>query len=146
MRFLLSVEISFSFEFRFVYIKFGKKLIKLVRKLIKWDYQTICYIGDEMGQLLKIENIKYSIDKLNESVQKWETSKDGKFLLRYPTVYIIKKRKMILKFMLVRLEILKVGQDSTSMRIQKSKHFGKNFQNQIILQCMSLDMNYLISH
>ena len=34
----------------------------------------------------------------------------------------------------------------TSMRIQKSKHFGKNFQNQIILQCMSLDMNYLISH
>ena len=69
MRFLLSVEISFSFEFRFVYIKFGKKLIKLVQKLIKWDYQTICYIGDEMGQLLKIENIKYSIDKLNESVQ-----------------------------------------------------------------------------
>lgn len=59
---------------------------------------------------------------------------------------MIKKRKMILKFMLVRLEILKVGQDSTSMRIQKSKHFGKNFQNQIILQCMSLDMNYLISH
>ena len=38
--------------------------------------------------------------------------------------------------MLVRLEILKVGQDSTSMRIQKSKHFGKNFQNQIILQCV----------
>ena len=143
MRFLLSVEISFSFEFRFVYIKFGKKLIKLVRKLIKWDYQTICYIGDEMGQLLKIENIKYSIDKLNESVQKWETSKDGKFLLRYPTVYIINDKK---EFMLVRLEILKVGQDSTSMRIQKSKHFGKNFQNQIILQCMSLDMNYLISH
>ena len=93
MRFLLSVEISFSFEFRFVYIKFGKKLIKLVRKLIKWDYQTICYIGDEMGQLLKIENIKYSIDKLNESVQKWETSKDGKFLLRYPTVYIINDKK-----------------------------------------------------
>ncbi len=93
MRFLLSVEISFSFEFRFVYIKFGKKLIKSVRKLIKWDYQTICYIGDEMGQLLKIENIKYSIDKLNESVQKWETAKDGKFLLRYPTVYIINDKK-----------------------------------------------------
>lgn len=54
MRFLLSVEISFL-EFRFVYIKFGKKLIKLVRKLIKWDYQTICYIGDEMGQLLKLK-------------------------------------------------------------------------------------------
>ena len=77
MRFLLSVEISFLLNFG-LYIKFGKKLIKLVRKLIKWDYQTICYIGDEMGQLLKIENIKYSIDKLNESV-KWETSKDGKF-------------------------------------------------------------------
>ncbi|MCF7579709.1 DUF2075 domain-containing protein [Staphylococcus aureus] len=46
-----------------------------------------------MGQLLKIENIKYSIDKLNESVQKWETSKDGKFLLRYPTVYIINDKK-----------------------------------------------------
>lgn len=97
-----------------------------------------------------IKNWKYKI--FNRQTKwisaKWETSKDGKFLLRYPTVYIIndKKRKMILKFMLVRLEILKVGQDSTSMRIQKSKHFGKNFQNQIILQCMSLDMNYLISH
>lgn len=34
---------------------------------------------------------------------------------------------MILKFMLVRLEILKVGQDSTSMRIQKSKHFWEEF-------------------
>ena len=148
MRFLLSVEISFSFEFRFVYIKFGKKLIKLVRKLIKWDYQTICYIGDEMGQLLKIENIKYSIDKLNESVQKWETSKDGKFLLRYPTVYIIndKKEKNDFEVYVGETGDIKVGQDSTSMRIQKSKHFGKNFQNQIILQCMSLDMNYLISH
>ena len=46
-----------------------------------------------MGQLLKIENIKYSIDKLNESVQNGKHLKDGKFLLRYPTVYIINDKK-----------------------------------------------------
>ncbi len=35
MRFLLSVEISFSFEFRFVYIKFGKKVDKISPKIDK---------------------------------------------------------------------------------------------------------------
>lgn len=60
-----------------------------------------------MRKSLKIENIQYSMDRLNESVQKWETSKDGKFLLRYPTVYIIndEKIKMNLKFMWVKLLI-----------------------------------------
>ena len=52
------VHLLESYRFH-IYIKFGENLIKLVRKLIKWDYQRICYIGDEMGQLLKIENIKY---------------------------------------------------------------------------------------
>ncbi|AMG62238.1 DUF2075 domain-containing protein [Staphylococcus lugdunensis] len=46
-----------------------------------------------MGNLLKIENIPYSMEKLNNSVRYWETSKDGKFLLRYPTVYIINDKK-----------------------------------------------------
>ncbi|MEB8264128.1 DUF2075 domain-containing protein [Mammaliicoccus sciuri] len=48
-----------------------------------------------MRNSLKIENIQYSIENLNNSVQKWQTSADGKYLLRYPTVYIIndKKRK-----------------------------------------------------
>ncbi|PTF61009.1 nuclease, partial [Staphylococcus cohnii] len=39
-----------------------------------------------MGNLLKIENMKYSLENLNNSVQKWKTSLDGKYLLRYPTV------------------------------------------------------------
>lgn len=46
-----------------------------------------------MGKMLKIENIQYSMENLNNSVQDWETSTDGKFLLRYPTVYIINDKK-----------------------------------------------------
>lgn len=46
-----------------------------------------------MGKLLKIENMQYSLENLNTSVQEWETSEDGKFLLRYPTVYIINDKK-----------------------------------------------------
>ncbi len=54
-----------------------------------------------MGNLLKIENINYSLENLDNSVRKWNASANGKFLLRYPTVYIIndKKVKIILKFM-----------------------------------------------
>lgn len=67
-----------------------------------------------MGNLLKIENIPYSMEKLNNSVRYWETSKDGKFLLRYPTVYIIndKKQEMNLKYMLVKQQISEIEQDS----------------------------------
>ncbi|RQX28480.1 DUF2075 domain-containing protein [Staphylococcus warneri] len=46
-----------------------------------------------MGNLLKIENIKYSLDNLDSSVQKWNSSADGRYLLRYPTVYIINDKK-----------------------------------------------------
>lgn len=46
-----------------------------------------------MGNLLKIENIQYSLETLNNSVQKWKTAIDGKYLLRYPTVYIINDKK-----------------------------------------------------
>lgn len=61
-----------------------------------------------MGNLLKIENIQYSLEKLNHSVQNWKTSSDGKYLLRYPTVYIIndKNVKIISKFMLEKRPIL----------------------------------------
>ncbi|WP_154835539.1 DUF2075 domain-containing protein [Staphylococcus pasteuri] len=47
-----------------------------------------------MGNLLKIENIKYSLDNLDSSVQKWNSSADGRYLLRYPTVYIINDKKL----------------------------------------------------
>ncbi|WP_436966029.1 DUF2075 domain-containing protein [Staphylococcus shinii] len=46
-----------------------------------------------MGNSLKIENIQYSLKTLNNSVQKWKTTIDGKYLLRYPTVYIINDKK-----------------------------------------------------
>lgn len=46
-----------------------------------------------MRNSLKIENIQYSLENLNNSVQKWQTSADGKYLLRYPTVYIINDKK-----------------------------------------------------
>jgi len=46
-----------------------------------------------MGNLLKIENIKYSLENLDSSVQKWNSSADGRYLLRYPTVYIINDKK-----------------------------------------------------
>lgn len=46
-----------------------------------------------MGNLLKIENIQYSLENLNHSVQTWKNSMDGKYLLRYPTVYIINDEK-----------------------------------------------------
>lgn len=46
-----------------------------------------------MGNLLKIENINYSLENLDNSVRKWNTSTSGKFLLRYPTVYIINDKK-----------------------------------------------------
>ncbi|MDS3947255.1 DUF2075 domain-containing protein [Staphylococcus epidermidis] len=46
-----------------------------------------------MGNLLKIENINYSLENLDNSVRKWNTSASGKFLLRYPTVYIINDKK-----------------------------------------------------
>lgn len=46
-----------------------------------------------MRNSLKIENIQYSIENLNNSVQKWQTSADGKYLLLYPTVYIINDKK-----------------------------------------------------
>ncbi|WP_436883033.1 DUF2075 domain-containing protein [Mammaliicoccus sciuri] len=46
-----------------------------------------------MRNSLKIENIQYSLENLNNSVQKWQTSIDGKYLLRYPTVYIINDKK-----------------------------------------------------
>ena len=46
-----------------------------------------------MGNLLKIENINYSLENLDNSVRKWNTSANGKFLLRYPTVYIINDKK-----------------------------------------------------
>ncbi|MCD8899702.1 DUF2075 domain-containing protein [Staphylococcus gallinarum] len=46
-----------------------------------------------MGNLLKIENMQYSLENLNNSVQKWKSSSDGKYLLRYPTVYIINDKK-----------------------------------------------------
>ena len=50
-------------------------------------------IGDIMGNLLKIENINYSLENLDNSVRKWNASANGKFLLRYPTVYIINDKK-----------------------------------------------------
>ncbi|PWZ59164.1 nuclease, partial [Staphylococcus pseudintermedius] len=34
-----------------------------------------------MGNLLKIENIEYSLENLDNSVQKWKSSSDGKYLL-----------------------------------------------------------------
>ena len=46
-----------------------------------------------MGNLLKIENINYSLENLDNSVRKWNASANGKFLLRYPTVYIINDKK-----------------------------------------------------
>ncbi|WP_436882365.1 DUF2075 domain-containing protein [Staphylococcus gallinarum] len=46
-----------------------------------------------MGNLLKIENMQYSLENLNNSVQKWKSSSDGKYLLRYPTIYIINDKK-----------------------------------------------------
>ncbi|MBO1221974.1 DUF2075 domain-containing protein [Staphylococcus nepalensis] len=46
-----------------------------------------------MGNLLKIENIQYSLETLDNSVQKWKTSAEGRYLLRYPTVYIINDKK-----------------------------------------------------
>lgn len=46
-----------------------------------------------MRNLLKIENIQYSLETLNNSVQEWKTTIDGKYLLRYPTVYIINDKK-----------------------------------------------------
>ncbi len=46
-----------------------------------------------MRNSLKIEDIQYSLENLNNSVQKWQTSADGKYLLRYPTVYIINDKK-----------------------------------------------------
>ncbi|WP_305752128.1 DUF2075 domain-containing protein [Mammaliicoccus sciuri] len=46
-----------------------------------------------MRNSLKIENIQYSLENLNNSVQKWQSSADGKYLLRYPTVYIINDKK-----------------------------------------------------
>ncbi|MCG7338835.1 DUF2075 domain-containing protein [Staphylococcus sp. ACRSN] len=46
-----------------------------------------------MGNLLKIENMQYSLENLNNSVQKWKSSSDGKYLLTYPTVYIINDKK-----------------------------------------------------
>ena len=46
-----------------------------------------------MGNLLKIENINYSLEDLDNSVRKWNISANGKFLLRYPTVYIINDKK-----------------------------------------------------
>ena len=46
-----------------------------------------------MGNLLKIENINYSLENLDNSVRKWNISANGKFLLRYPTVYIINDKK-----------------------------------------------------
>ncbi|MEB7394176.1 DUF2075 domain-containing protein [Mammaliicoccus sciuri] len=46
-----------------------------------------------MRNSLKVENIQYSLENLNNSVQKWQTSIDGKYLLRYPTVYIINDKK-----------------------------------------------------
>ncbi|WP_436885121.1 DUF2075 domain-containing protein [Mammaliicoccus sciuri] len=46
-----------------------------------------------MRNSVKIENIQYSLENLNNSVQKWQTSADGKYLLRYPTVYIINDKK-----------------------------------------------------
>ncbi|WP_233276925.1 GIY-YIG nuclease family protein, partial [Staphylococcus aureus] len=35
----------------------------------------------------------YSLESLNNSVKKWKTSVDGRYLLRYPTVYIINNEK-----------------------------------------------------
>ncbi|UBV40165.1 DUF2075 domain-containing protein [Staphylococcus xylosus] len=46
-----------------------------------------------MGNLLKIENMKYSLENLSNSVQEWKASPYGKYLLRYPTVYIINDKK-----------------------------------------------------
>ncbi|NJH83009.1 GIY-YIG nuclease family protein [Staphylococcus agnetis] len=42
-----------------------------------------------MSSLLKIDKMQYSLNNLNDSVQKWKSSADGKYFLRYPTVYII---------------------------------------------------------
>lgn len=47
----------------------------------------------QMGNLLKIENLQYSLENLNDSVRKWKASSYGKYLLRYPTVYIINDKK-----------------------------------------------------
>ncbi|MBY7665124.1 DUF2075 domain-containing protein [Staphylococcus agnetis] len=46
-----------------------------------------------MGSLLKIDKMQYSLNNLNDSVQKWKSSPDGKYFLRYPTVYIINDKK-----------------------------------------------------
>ncbi|MCO4325506.1 ATP-dependent exonuclease [Staphylococcus agnetis] len=46
-----------------------------------------------MGSLLKIDKMQYSLNNLNDSVQKWKSSADGKYFLRYPTVYIINDKK-----------------------------------------------------
>src|SRR5699024_4418775 len=42
-----------------------------------------------MSKNLKIEQINYNSQQLNQVVSNWEVSEDSKYLLRYPTVYII---------------------------------------------------------
>ncbi len=42
-----------------------------------------------MTQKLKIEHIGYNIENLQNMTSNWSISKDSKYLLRYPTVYII---------------------------------------------------------
>ena len=52
---------------------------------------------------------------------------------------------MILKFMLVRLEILKVGQDNLNADT-KVKAFWEEFSESDNSSMYVMDMNYLISH
>ncbi|SUM58842.1 Uncharacterized conserved protein [Staphylococcus petrasii] len=95
-----------------------------------------------MGKSLKIENIQYSMDRLNESVQKWETSKDGKFLLRYPTVYIINDEKNKNEF-----EVY-VG-ETADIRNRTRQHLNADIKSKAFWEDFSTSNNssmYVIGH
>ncbi|BGE81247.1 DUF2075 domain-containing protein [Staphylococcus petrasii] len=95
-----------------------------------------------MGKSLKIENIQYSMDRLNESVQKWETSKDGKFLLRYPTVYIINEEKNKNEF-----EVY-VG-ETADIRNRTRQHLNADIKSKAFWEDFSTSNNssmYVIGH
>lgn len=92
-----------------------------------------------MNKNLKIEEINYNSEELNQVVSNWEVSEDSKYLLRYPTVYIINDKNKKNNFDVY------VG-ETTNIKNRTKQHLNKSDSDWLNLSNSDTSSMYVIGH
>ncbi len=92
-----------------------------------------------MNKNLKIEEINYNSEELNQVVSNWEISEDSKYLLRYPTVYIINDKNKKNNFDVY------VG-ETNNIKNRTKQHLNKSDSDWLNLSNSETSSMYVIGH